>query len=379
MLERLFDKPLHGTKSFFLFGPRGTGKTTLIKSIVEDNIYIDLLEYETYKDLLANPGRLQHLIPDNYTGWIILDEIQKIPALLNEVHRLIESSNQKFILTGSSARSLRRKGVNLLAGRALTYHLYPMTAAELKEEFSLNSSLTYGHLPAIFSEPSPEEYLKSYLQTYIKEEVLQEGLTRNLSAFTHFLEVASFSQGSILNTTEIAREVGVDRKTIDGYFTILEDLLIADRITIFSRKSKRRLVRHPKFYFFDVGVYRNIRPKGPLDSPREIDGISLETLVYQELCAINHYYQYDYNIHYWRTSNGTEVDFILYGPRGLKAIEVKNSPRVSKRDLQGLFAFNHDYDVAKSYFLYRGTRKEYYDSLEVWPIDEFLKFLPEIL
>ena len=215
MYSRNLNLPLILNKSFFLFGPRGTGKTTWIKNGVNYSVYIDLLEFEYYNLLLADPGRLENFIPPNTDKWIVLDEIQRIPELLNQVHRLIESKGYKFILTGSSARSLRKKGVNLLAGRALTFYMHPLTANELGNDFDINISLQFGHLPEIYNTPGPGEYLKSYIQTYLREEVLQEGLTRNLSVFTRFLEFASFSQGAALNISEMARTSGIGRKTVD--------------------------------------------------------------------------------------------------------------------------------------------------------------------
>src|SRR3989344_3314067 len=192
-------------KSFFLFGPRATGKTTLIKTRYPNTLYLDLLNSELYQSLLANPGRLQEIIPPDFNNYIVLDEVQRVPELLNEVHRAIESpSHHRFILTGSSARKLRRQGHNLLAGRA-TYYLHPLSAAELGADFDLKNALRYGTLPAIFQESDKHGYLHSYVDTYLREEIMQEGLTRNLSAFSRFLEIASFSVGSPINTTAIAR------------------------------------------------------------------------------------------------------------------------------------------------------------------------------
>src|SRR5450830_457711 len=232
MYTRLIKEPEN--KSFFLFGPRGTGKTTWVKQSFPDAVYIDLLESRLYNDLLADPQRLENLIPNNFNDWIIIDEVQKIPDLLNEVHRLIEKYKYKFILTGSSARKLRRKGPNLLAGRALNYLMHPLTAIELGKDFNLNQSLIFGNLPSAYTESKPKDYLESYIKAYLVEEILQESLTRNLSGFSRFLEAASFSQGSVLNISEVARECAVERKVVESYFTILEDLLLADRIPIFS-------------------------------------------------------------------------------------------------------------------------------------------------
>lgn len=379
MFSRLLKIPVDNNKSFFLFGPRGTGKTTWIKSIFSEALYFDLLEFDLYNDLLARPGRLENLIPPGFQNWIILDEIQRIPQLLNEVHRLIETFHYKFILTGSSARTLRKKGVNLLAGRALTYKMYPLTAVELGDSFCLKKSLAWGHLPSIPSEKKPNLFLKAYVQTYLREEVLQEGLTRNLGSFSRFLETASFSQGSVLNISEIARESGIERMRVTNYFSILEDLLLASLLPVFTRRAKRRMISHPKFYFFDVGIFRALRPMGPLDSPQEAEGPSLETLCFQELSAINDYYNYEYNLYYWRTSNGVEVDFILYGPKGLLAFEIKRSSRISKKDLNGLRLFANDYPEAKLYMLYGGSRQEYVNNISILPVEKALKELPAIL
>jgi len=379
MYSRLIQKPIKSNKSFFLFGPRGTGKTTWIKASFPQALYMDLLEFDLYNDLTARPSRLENLIPPGFHDWIILDEIQRIPELLNEVHRLIEKHHYKFVLTGSSARSLRKKGVNLLAGRALTYRMYPLTTVELGSDFDLITSLKWGHLPAIPSEQEPNRFLKAYVQTYLREEVLQEGLTRNIGSFSRFLETASFSQGAVLNVSEIAREAGIERMRVTSYFSILEDLLLAAHLPVFTKRAKRRMVSHPKFYYFDVGIFRALRPMGPLDSPEEAEGPSLETLCFQELTAINDYFDYQYDLYYWRTSNGAEVDFILYGPKGIIAFEIKRSGRLSKKDLTGLNIFHNDFPEAKRYLLYGGSREEYEDGVTILPVSKALKEFPVIL
>ncbi|MDD5774121.1 MAG: ATP-binding protein [bacterium] len=366
-------------KSFFLFGPRGTGKTTWVRSKFPSAIYLDLLESGLFNDLMANPQRIENFIPKDFKDWIIIDEVQRVPEVLNEVHRLIEKYKYKFILTGSSARKLRKTGQNLLAGRALTLWMHPLTVSELSGDFNLDHSLVYGNLPCAYLEKDPKRYLESYVQTYLKEEVQAEGLTRNLSAFYRFLEAASFSQGSILNISEVARESAVERKVVENYFTILEDLLIAYRIPVFSRRSKRRLILHPKFYFFDTGVYRTLRPMGPLDMPEEASGSSLETLLFQELNAINDYFNLGYKIFYWRTSNNVEVDFVLYGARGIKAFEIKRTGKISSGMLKGLRSFSGDYPESKAYFLYGGERRMHQDNIEIIPIKDALKGLKEIL
>lgn len=366
--------------SFFLFGPRGTGKTTWVKSNFPKALYIDLLKDDTYKELLARPSRLEEMIPPAFKDWIVIDEVQRVPALLNEAHRLIESFRLKFILTGSSARKLRAKGVNLLAGRGVLCHLYPLTAAELGSQFKLEYALNNGLLPMVYAKRlDPKAYLNSYVKAYLREEVLQEGLTRNLSAFSRFLEVASFSQGCVLNTTEIARECAIERKVVSNYFSILEDLLIAYRLPVFGKKAKRRLVAHDKFYFFDTGVYRTLRPQGPLDTPEEAQGAAIETVVLQHLMAINEYHRLGYQIYYWRTSNNQEVDFILYGPRGLKAIEVKRGTNVSPKNLSGLKAFINDYPATRCYLFYGGRQRRYFGKIEAWPLPEALVQIEEII
>ncbi len=374
MFTRLLHLPLHSKKSFFLFGPRGTGKTAWIKTHIPTGLYLDLLETGVYTDLLAQPQRLESLIPPNFKDWIIIDEVQKIPQLLNEVHRLIESHHYKFVLTGSSARSLRKKGVNLLAGRAHTFSMHPLTTVELKNAFHLQRSLQYGQLPAVFTvdKQDPRRYLDAYVKTYLREEVLQEGLTRNLGNFTRFLEVASFSQGAIINMSEIARESGVNRKVVENYFSILEDLLLAFELPVFTQRAKRALVSRPKFYFFDVGVFRTLRPQGPLDSVSEAEGPALETLFVQEVRALNDYYEWGFQLYFWRTQQDLEVDFVLYGKKGIIAFEIKRSDKYKASDLKALQAFGEDYPEARLYFLYGGSRREYHGRIEIIPFIEAL-------
>lgn len=380
MYTRLTKQPIKSGSSFFLFGPRGTGKTTWLREHFQspDTLYLDLLDSGIYTELLAHPQKLQTYIK-NSTRRVILDEIQKIPSLLNEVHRIIENKGPCFALTGSSARNLRKKGVNLLAGRALTYTMHPLTAAELGKDFDITHAIRFGQLPMAIGHQAPEAYLKSYVQTYLREEVLQEGLTRNLANFTRFLETASFSQASPLNISQIARDASLDRKVVDSYFSILEDLLIGYRLPPFTKRAKRRIVQHPKFYYFDAGVYRAIRPRGPLDTPEEAEGASLETLVLQELRAINDALGFNYKLFYWRTSDGTEVDFVLYGEQGLLAFEIKRSRHYSGHDLKGLRAFRKDYPMARCHLLYGGTHEREDNGIRILPIQDALMNLPQIL
>lgn len=365
--------------SFFLFGPRGTGKSAWVKKTFPKAAYFDLLDPALQVELLAAPERLSQKLDPSFAGRVVIDEVQKIPALLDEVHRLIETRRLRFVLTGSSARKLRRSGVNLLAGRARTRFMHPLTARELGGDFDLAHSLRYGQLPAAYVEQDPASFLASYAQTYLREEVLQEGLTRNLSAFARFLEVASLSQAAPLNISALARDASVDRKLAESYVTVLEDLLLAVRVPAFTRKAKRRVAQHPKLYLFDAGVYRAIRPKGPLDAPSEIDGAALETLVMQELRAHNDYASLGYTLHCYRTASGHEVDFVLYGERGLVAIEVKRSARVRSEDLSGLRAFLSDYPMARAFVVYGGSRAYREAGVEYVPAAAFLKELPERL
>lgn len=365
-------------KSLFLFGPRGTGKTTWVKQYFPKAIRLDLLESKIYTELLAKPERLEQYIPKDFHDYVIIDEVQRVPELLNEVHRLIESRKLKFVLTGSSARKLRRGGHNLLAGRALTYKMYPLTADEMGADFDIKKAAMAGMLPLAQLE-GWEEYLKSYIQTYLDQEVLQEGLTRNLAAFSRFLEVASFSQGQVLNISAVSREAAIERTTVIGYFNILEDLLIGYMIPPFTKRAKRRLVSHPKFYYFDAGLYRAIRPMGPFDTSQEIGGISVETLVCQQLAAMNDLLKLGYKIYYWRTATGVEVDFVMYGARGVIAIEVKSSDAYKPEMVTGLKRFAADYPEAKLYLFYGGAEKRHVGNITVLPLADALHHLADIL
>ncbi len=376
MYSRLLSPP---DQSFFLFGPRGVGKTVWCRRRFPDSIYLDLLRADLYSTLLGAPELLESYLPADFQGRVVVDEIQKVPALLDEVHRLIEARKLRFVLTGSSARKLRHGGVNLLGGRATTRYMHPMAAAELGEDFDLEFSQRLGCLPMVYDHPDPADFLKGYVSTYLKEEVQQEGLTRQLDAFGRFLQVASFSQGSPLNISAVARDGGIGRKLAESYFEILEDLLLAIRLPVFTRKAKRALVSHPKFYFFDAGVYRAIRPSGPLDAPEAIEGVALETLVLQQLRAINDSLGLGYSIYYWRSRSGLEVDFILYGERGFKAIEVKRSARLRENDTRGLREFLSDYPVADGILIYGGRDERSFGDIRVLPGDKALRELRKIL
>ena len=377
MYKRLLTPPENS--SFFLFGPRGVGKTHFIRSFYKEALFFDLLQSSLYQSFLSSPERLSEQIPSDYRGWVVIDEVQKVPALLDEVHRLIETRKLLFVLTGSSARKLKREQANLLAGRALRCLMYPLTAEELKNDFDLKTSLELGHIPKVFSAQNPKAFLKSYVEVYLKEEIQQEGLTRSLPAFSRFLESASFAQGSPLVMTNVARDCHVSAKVVENYFSILRDTLLSYELPIFSKKAKRDLINKRKFYFFDVGVFRAIRPQGILDSSSDLNGIALETLVLQEISAHNEIHQLDYEIFYWRTRKHLEVDFILYGKNGFKAIEVKCQERINQKAFKGLLEFKKDYPESELLFLYTGSKDYTYQDIEILNVEKFLKNLGTFL
>ena len=365
--------------SFFLFGPRGTGKSTWVGAVLPDALHVDLLRESTFSELAGHAERLEALADAQSAHTIVIDEVQKLPALLDEVHRLIETRRFRFALTGSSARKLKRGGANLLAGRAHILTMHPFTAAELGRRFTLAHAVRFGLLPSVWMAPEPASYLQSYVGAYLREEVMQEALVRNLASFRRFLEAASFSQGAVLNMQAVAADCGISRKTVETHFDLLEDLLLAVRLPVFQRRAKRKMTAHPKFYFFDPGVYRALRPRGPLDSDDEVDGAAIETLVLTCLRAENSNRGLGYQFHFWRTADGKEVDFVLYGEGGLHAIEVKRSSRFRESELAGLRAFCADYPEAKGWFLYGGRQRYRFGAIAVVPLAEALVELGEML
>jgi predicted AAA+ superfamily ATPase len=359
-------------QSCFLLGPRGTGKSTWVKAALPRALRLDLLRESVYAELLGHSDRLEAMIDASGSRDVVIDEVQKLPALLDEVHRLIEERRIRFVLTGSSARKLRRGGTNLLAGRARTLTMHPFTIHELGRRFDLAHALRFGMLPSVWVEDDPAEYLRSYVGTYVREEVQNEALVRNVGAFSRFLEAASFSQASVLNMNAVATDCGINRKTVENHFDLLEDLLLAVRLPVFSRRAKRKLTSHPKFFFFDAGVFRALRPRGPLDSAEEVDGAAIETLVLESLRAEIANADLDTQLFFWRRQDGTEIDFVAYGERGLHAIEVKRSSRFRESDLDGLRAFCDDYREAQGCLLYGGTKRYRFEAIDVVPIVEGL-------
>jgi predicted AAA+ superfamily ATPase len=300
------------------------------------------------------------------------------------VHQLVESANPKrFILTGSSARKLRRGSANLLAGRLIERSMHPFMAAELGAQFDLQLALKQGLVPLVVDAVQPAATLASYASLYLHEEVQAEALVRNVGGFARFLEAISFSHGSTLNLSEVARECEIGRKTVEGYLAILEDLLLSFRIPIFSKRAKRQLVVHEKFYFFDTGVFRSLRPAGPLDKPAEIEGQALEGLIAQHLRAwlayrkdaLGQAVHEQAQLYYWRTKSGSEVDFVIYGADVFVAVEVKRSDKVNSHDLRALNAFKQDYPEAQTLLLYLGARPMVMGDVQIMPCASFLKAL----
>lgn len=359
---------------YFLFGPRGTGKSTWLRAAYPDALWLDLLDPEAQRRYAARPERLRELIagdPDRPV--CVIDEVQKVPALLDVVHALIESrQGPRFVLTGSSARKLRRGGVDLLAGRALLRALHPFIAAELGVRFHLDQALGEGLVPLVWDAERPRQALAAYVALYLQQEVQAEGLVRRIGDFARFLEAISFSHAAALNLAAVSRESEVSRKTVEGYVEILEDLLLAFRLPVFRRRAQRLVTAHPKFYWFDAGVYAALRPAGPLDRPEEIAGAALEGLVAQHLRAWIDYSGADLALSFWRTKGGSEVDFVLYGGDGFHAIEVKHTRTVRPADLRALKAFGSDYPEATLRLLYRGEETLEIDGIRCLPCEEFL-------
>ena len=334
---------------------------------------VDLLDAATHRALTARPERLAERVSSSSATTVVVDEVQRLPELLYTVHSLIESDRPlQFVLTGSSIRALRRAAVNLLGGRAEHLELHPFLAAELGSLFRLDDALAHGLVPVVSQARDRRRAASSYASLYVDTEVRAEQWTRNIGGFSRFLEAMSFSHAAELNLSAVAREAEVPRATVSGFLEILEDLLLGFRLRVFSRRAKRRLARHPKFFFFDAGVYRAFRPTGPLDRPTEIEGPALEGLVAQHLRAWTAYRDGRERLSTWRTRAGVEVDFVIYGPNEFAAIEVQNSRRVRPEDLRGLRRFGQDYPDARRLLLYRGADRRLTDGILCLPVEDFL-------
>lgn len=357
-------------KSFFLFGPRATGKSTWLKEVLPKALRFDLLKSSTYLELLKNPALLREIIDEKSPEWIIIDEIQKLPGILDEVHSIIFDYNGKikFALTGSSARKLKRENANLLAGRALTRNFFPLTLEELDNQKNIDQLLLFGSLPEISQLISAEEkidYLSSYVDTYLKEEIQQETRIRDLSSFTRFLCVSAILNGQILNLSNIARDCGLARSTVQGHFSILIDTLLGSLIMPYRPKAKIKEVSSPKFYFFDPGIVNAL--KGNLTSPLESmeKGFLLETFFLNELKAINSYHRHNGEIYFWRTADGNEVDFIFKKGKKLIGFEIKSSKDWKKDFNYGLETLLAEGVIHKAYGIYLGERALKVGNVEV--------------
>jgi uncharacterized protein len=331
-IDRIIDLiPVLHDKSCFLFGPRQTGKTWIIKNRLQRYAYFNLLDTNTYAKFAYNPGMLKELIGSD-EKIVIIDEIQRLPVLLNEVQLLIDDRGVHFLLTGSSARKLKRKGVNLLGGRARIRNLHPFVYKELSDRFNLNKALEKGLIPPIYLSNAPDEDLESYIGTYLREEVAAEALVRNIPAFSRFLTVAALSNGGIINYSNISSDSQVPNTTIQEYFQILRDTLIGADLPVWKKSRKRKPISTSKFYFFDIGVVRYLQGRTSLAPGTTEYGEALETFIFHELHSYIDYSKRG-NLHFWRSVYGQEVDFIL---NETAAIEVKSKPLVSGKDLKSL-------------------------------------------
>ncbi len=357
-------------KSCFLFGPRQTGKTSFIRhSLAEHRVY-NLLDSETYLKLSRAPERLrEECRPQDKI--VIIDEIQKLPSLLDEVHFLIEEKSIHFLLTGSGARKLRRGGMNLLGGRAWTRHLHPLTSAELGEKFNLVKALNHGLLPSIYFSSSPDDDLQAYVGTYLREEIAAEALTRNIPAFSRFLEIAALCNGQLLNYAKISNDAQVARSTVQEYFQILKDTLIAYELTPWKRSFKRKPLSTSKLYFFDCGVVRYLQKRSSVRSGSPEFGELFETFIFHELMAYCDYHG-ALALNYWRSKSGFEVDFILDSKT---AIEVKATKTVSAQDLKSLKMLKEEGHLQKYVLVCTEKEPRNVDGIEILPVDIFLKKL----
>ncbi|MCF1751201.1 ATP-binding protein [Mariniradius sediminis] len=334
-----------GNESLFLWGARQTGKSTLLKSLFPNALWFDLLLSDTFLRYQSEPQQFrQAVLASGNTVPVVVDEIQKIPALLDEIHWLIVNHSVRFILSGSSPRKIIRAGNNLFGGRALRYELYPLIHAEIPD-FELLRALNNGLLPRHYLSENPKKLIEAYIGNYLKDEILAEVKIRNINAFTQFLEAAAFSNGEIVNYSNIATECGVSHNTVKEYFQILEHTLLGRFLPSFQKKPKRRVILAPKFYYFDLGIVNKLLKRGRIEAKSESFGHAFEHFIYQELHAHSKYSEKDYMISYWRTTSQFEVDFIL-GDHEV-AIEVKGTDNVQPRHLKGLKSFSEEYSVKK--------------------------------
>ena len=373
MYPRLLKTP---SGSIFLFGPRGTGKSTWLRERFPQAASYDLLDTGEALRLAKDPGTLyRELAALPADAWAVIDEVQKVPALLDEVHRLMETRRLRFVLSGSSARKLRRGGVNLLAGRAVTAAMLPLVSAELGFKMEPAQRVRYGSLPMVVDAEDPRPYLRTYAETYLAQEVQAEALTRNVGAFARFLEVAARHNAQTTNATAIAKAVGVGRDTVGTHFEILVDTLLGYWLPAWRLKSANKQVAHSKFYFFDAGVARALSGRLPYPPTSEESGPLAETFLLHELRAYLAYAGLDYRLHFWRTHDGAEVDVLCEAANGFVAIEIKFTDRWEKRFNRGLRRLRTQLPSAECYGVYFGERAALWDDVRVFPVVDFLKRL----
>lgn len=334
-----------GNESFFLWGARQTGKSTLLKALYPDSLWFDLLLTDQFERLQRNPSQLREIVVASHpVKPVVIDEIQKIPRLLDEVHWLMVNTPARFILSGSSPRKIIRSQANLLGGRALRFELSPLVSAEIPD-FNLMRALNNGMLPRHYLSDQPKQLQSAYVGNYLSDEIIAEARLRNVSLFSRFLEVAAFSNGEMVNFSNIAAECGLSAPTVKEYFQILEDTLIGHFLPSFQKRPKRRVILAPKFYFFDVGLVNYLLKRGIIEMGSEAFGSAFEHFIYQELLAHCHYSGKSYPISYWRTASQIEIDFVL-GDHEV-ALEVKATANANPRHAKGLMSFSEEYTVKK--------------------------------
>ncbi len=372
MYERILDlKELLRHRSIFLFGARQTGKSTLLHHLFPDAIFFDLLEADTFRELSARPEYMRQTVPPG-TELVIIDEIQKLPRLLDEVHLMIERNRDlRFVLTGSSACKLKRGGANLLAGRAWVAHFHPLVSPEIGPG-RLLQRINRGSLPAVLDSELPHEDLKAYVGTYLQEEIRAEGLTRSVENFSRFLEVAGTCNGEQINYTAVGSDAGVPPRTVREFFRILEDTLIGYQLPAYRKTVKRKPVATSKFFFFDVGVANTLLKRSEVVPGSETFGRALEHLIFLELRARLDYRRIDEPLTYWRSRSRLEVDFLI-GDR--IAIEVKAKPRVVRRDLSGLRALSEELSLERKIVVSAEPRRRIDEGIEILPVRQFLEEL----
>jgi uncharacterized protein len=371
LISRTLDlKEPMSRKSVFLFGPRQTGKTTLLKQAFPGIKTYSLLLHDQFLDLSREPGRLRREITPA-DRFVVIDEIQKLPELLDEIHWLIEEKGIKFVLTGSSARKLKHAGTNLLGGRAAFRTLHPFTHAELGGSFDLMKALSFGLLPSVWFSQAPAEDLKDYAGMYLAEEVAAEGLTRNLPSFSRFLEVAALCNGEMINYTSIANDAQIAKTTCMGYFQILKDTLLGFEVPCWSKTRKRKSLATGKFYFFDIGVTRALQGRKAIIDKDADFGAAFESYIFHELQTYSDYHGLP-PVNYWRSKSGFEVDFILADSL---AVEVKATRRVASEDLRGLQALAEEKLLKRYYLVCRESRPQIIGNIEVLPWEIFLQRL----